>query len=216
MDQSVLDAQIRWPDVPAAYGWLSLTARGEWRLHPLGDAQQGGLGQGISNSQILTFIGRNYSAQPDGAWYFQNGPQRVYVRLEAAPFILRADTTTGALVTHTGLTITHITQWVTDDSGQLYAQTNLGAARVDDRDLARLAEVLGTGNGRSLFDYLEQDTTAASFGSQMALLDPTGHFAALTQPAPLCTALQKDLPKRLGFIANPAAPFTHSAPLPLK
>jgi len=29
MDQSVLDAQIRWPDVPAAYGWLSLSARGE-------------------------------------------------------------------------------------------------------------------------------------------------------------------------------------------
>ena len=44
MDQSVLDAVKRWPDVPAVYGWLSLTARGEWKLHPLGDAQDGGAG----------------------------------------------------------------------------------------------------------------------------------------------------------------------------
>ena len=44
MDQSVLDAVKRWPNVPAVYGWLSLTARGEWKLHPLGDAQSGGAG----------------------------------------------------------------------------------------------------------------------------------------------------------------------------
>jgi len=91
MDQSVLDAVKRWPNVPAVYGWLSLSARGEWKLHPLGDAQLGGPGEGISNIQILGFINRNYADQPDGAWFFQNGPQRVYVRLDAAPLIVITD-----------------------------------------------------------------------------------------------------------------------------
>ena len=115
MDQSVLDAQIRWPDVPAAYGWLSLSARGEWRLHPLGDAAAGGPGQGISNAQILSFIGRNYASESTGEWFFQNGPQRVYVRLDAAPFIVRVDPSNGTLVSHNGYTIQRVTKWLLDD-----------------------------------------------------------------------------------------------------
>ena len=35
MDPSVLNALERWPEVPAVYGWLSLSARGDWRLHEL-------------------------------------------------------------------------------------------------------------------------------------------------------------------------------------
>src|SRR5690606_15898587 len=32
MDPEVLAAIAKWPNVPAVYGWLGLTARGEWRL----------------------------------------------------------------------------------------------------------------------------------------------------------------------------------------
>ena len=53
MDQSVKDAIARWPDVPAAYGWLSLDARGRWRFHPQGLSAQGGPGESITNPQIL-------------------------------------------------------------------------------------------------------------------------------------------------------------------
>lgn len=204
MDQTVLDAQIRWPDVPAAYGWLSLTARGEWRLHPLGDAQQGGAGVGISNQQILTFIGRNYAAEPAGAWFFQNGPQRVYVRLDASPFIARVDPALGTLITHNGLTITTVDQWLLDETGQLYAQTDLGAARIDDRDLSILAELLFTADSQGLLSVLEQYELDQLPGKGFSFFDPTQRFLALRQPALLHAVKQKDVPLTLNFIANPS------------
>lgn len=204
MDQTVLDAQIRWPDVPAAYGWLSLTARGEWRLHPLGDAQQGGAGVGISNQQILTFIGRNYAAEPAGAWFFQNGPQRVYVRLDASPFIARVDPALGTLITHNGLTITTVDQWLLDETGQLYAQTDLGAARIDDRDLSILAELLFTADSQGLLSVLEQYELDQLPGKGFSFFDPTQRFLALRQPALLHAVKLKDVPLTLNFIANPS------------
>ena len=204
MDQTVLDAQIRWPDVPAAYGWLSLTARGEWRLHPVGDAQQGGAGVGISNQQILTFIGRNYAAEPAGAWFFQNGPQRVYVRLDASPFIARVDPALGTLITHNGLTITTVDQWLLDETGQLYAQTDLGAARIDDRDLSILAELLFTADSQGLLSVLEQYELDQLPGKGFSFFDPTQRFLALRQPALLHAVKQKDVPLTLNFIANPS------------
>ena len=208
MDQTVLDAQIRWPDVPAAYGWLSLTARGEWRLHPLGDAQQGGAGVGISNQQILTFISRNYAAEPAGAWFFQNGPQRVYVRLDASPFIARVDPALGTLITHNGLTITTVDQWLLDETGQLYAQTDLGAARIDDRDLSILAELLFTAESQGLLSVLEQYELDQLAGKGFSFFDPTQRFLALRQPALLHAVKLKDVPLTLNFIANPAPAVT--------
>jgi Protein of unknown function (DUF2946) len=207
MDQSVLDAQIRWPDVPAAYGWLSLSARGEWRLHPLGDAHAGGLGEGISNVQILSFFGRNYAAEPTGEWFFQNGPQRVYVRLDAAPFVLRLDPTPGTLVSHNGQTIEKVTQWLLDEEGQLYAQTNLGPARIDDRDLGLAANCLMTADSRSLLETLEQSDLTQTPATGLSFFDPTGGFAALKQPASFLIVQRKDLPDLLHFVANPTAPL---------
>ncbi len=203
MDQSVLDAQIRWPDVPAAYGWLSLSARGEWRLHPLGDARAGGQGQGISNVQILSFIGRNYASEANGEWFFQNGPQRVYVRLDAAPFVLRLDPSLGTLSSHNGQTITNVTQWLLDEDGQLYAQTNLGAARIDDRDLGILANCLLTSDCRNLLEVLEQSDLNQTPATGLSFFDQTEVFAALSQPASFLIILRQDLPRILNFVANP-------------
>ena len=73
MDQSVKDAIARWPDVPAAYGWLSLDARGRWRFHPQGLSAQGGPGESITNPQILDFIGRNYAHDDAGRWFSRTG-----------------------------------------------------------------------------------------------------------------------------------------------
>lgn len=212
MDQSVLDAQIRWPDVPAAYGWLSLTARGEWRLHPSGDAYFGGLGEGITNIQILSFFGRNYAAEPTGEWFFQNGPQRVYVRLDAAPFVVRLDPTLGLLVSHNEQIIERVTQWLLDEDGQLYAQTNLGPARIDDRDLGLLADRLMTARAQNLLEVLEQSDLTQTPATGLDFFDPTGVFAALAQPAALAMVQRKALPSILNFVANPKAPLP-TAPL---
>src|SRR3546814_9129311 len=96
MDENVIAAMALWPDVPDVFGWLSLTERGHGRLHPQGDAllpvgvagNGCSPGQAITSPPILHFIDRNYAADTHGRWYFQNGPQRVYVRLDAAPYIL--------------------------------------------------------------------------------------------------------------------------------
>ena len=207
MDQSVLDAIARWPNVPAVYGWLSLSARGAWRLHPLGDAQLGGDGTGITNSQILGFIGRNYACEPDGRWFFQNGPQRVYVRLDAAPFVVHLRPDGNALVTQNDITIKTVTRWFADDQGQLYAQTDQGPARVDDRDLLGLAEVLGCETGQTMLEALEeleqQDDASRARREALQFFDPSAKYAALRHPAPLSHILRSDIAQTLNFVSNP-------------
>lgn len=208
MDQSVLDAVKRWPDVPAVYGWLSLTARGEWKLHPMGDAQSGFPGQGISNTQILGFIDRNYASEPDGAWFFQNGPQRVYVRLDAAPLIVHVDPTSQALITHHKKTVHRVSRWLCDETGQLYAQTDCGPCRIDDRDLLTLGEVLRTPKGVSLLDVFDQlperSPQVASPGETDILLsDPHKRYLALTEPVPFGFVASEIIPQAMRFIPNP-------------
>ena len=214
MDQSVLDAIARWPNVPAVYGWLSLSARGAWRLHPRGDAELGGEGSGITNTQILGFIGRNYACESDGRWFFQNGPQRVYVRLDAAPFILHLRPDLNALVTHNDRVIEEVVQWFADDQGQLYAQTDQGAARIDDRDLLGLSEVLRCETGQVMLEALEiasvQGAGSTQKGEALRLFDPSGRYVALDRPAPLQHILQSDREKTLGFVVNPGPIHTDS------
>lgn len=156
MDNSVIDAIKRWPNVPAAWGWLSLTCRGEWRLHPLGDAAHGGSGESISNEQITGFINRNYVGDGLGQWLFQNGPQKVYVRLDSTPYILRTSWGENGverhITTHNGLTIKSIQAWFVDQDGHVYALTDIGMGRVDDRDLIALTAQLKTPLGQSLDD----------------------------------------------------------------
>lgn len=148
MDEQVIAAMARWPNVPAVYGWLSLTESGHWRLHPQGDAllQPDSPGEDITSPQILVFMGRNYASDDHGQWFFQNGPQRVYVRLDAAPFIAHTttDTATGRLRlrTHTGQDIREISALYLDDTGRMYAATELGAALIAGRDLPSLLDAL--------------------------------------------------------------------------
>jgi len=195
MDSSVKAALAKWPDVPAVYGWLSLDERGRWRLHPLGDATGGGPGESIENTQILDFIGRNYDRDDAGRWFFQNGPQRVYVRLDAAPFLLRRADDGVGLVTHTGRTVRAVTAWLLDDMGRLYAQTDAGPAMVEGRELPALLDSLRDAQGRPLADALE------SAAAGMPVLHP-----ALPAPAPLyLDVAQADIPARLAFVANPRA-----------
>lgn len=125
MDASVLAAIAKWPNVPAVFGWLNLTARGEWRIR----------GAPIGNAAIREFIGRNYAHDERGRWYFQNGPQRVYAELEVTPWIVRLDGA-GALATHTGRAPTICKGAALLDDGRFALDTDLGAALIDDRDAA--------------------------------------------------------------------------------
>jgi len=196
MDQAVKDAIARWPDVPAVCGWLSLDERGRWRLHPQGDAASGGPGEAISNEQILAFIGRNYAGDAQGRWYFQNGPQRVYVRLDAAPYILRLAPSGTGLQTHTGLPVARVDAWWLDDTGRLYAVTAHGPGMVQDRDLAALLAQLQVDGGGPLLDALEGLAAGATL--RVRGQDPAA------QAVPLHRAARDDIAARLGFRAMPA------------
>ena len=93
MDDIVKAALKKWPNVPHCYGWLALDARGDWymrdeRIQAAGPFPQV-KGSRITHDKLREFIHRNYLPDERGAWFFQNGPQRVYVTLEITPHVWR-------------------------------------------------------------------------------------------------------------------------------
>jgi len=127
MDAAVARAMAKWPNVPAVYGWLELDRRGNWRIK----------GQPIANMALREFIGRNYAADEKGRWYFQNGPQRVYVALSYTPLVAHYDGE--ALFDHCARPLS-MTEGYVDDEGSVLIAGGAGIALLDDRDLARIAD----------------------------------------------------------------------------
>jgi hypothetical protein len=198
MDKNVLAAMARWPDVPDVFGWLSLSPQGQWRLHPRGDAALSGPGEPINSERILQFIDRNYACDRQGRWYFQNGPQRVFVRLDAAPYILR---TTGSrrplcMQTHNSLNVRAISGWWLDESGRLYAQTEHGPGLVAGRDLMQVLESLHTPCDEPLTAVLENSPKA-----EHAVPIKAEHAGVIYLN--FCT--DAAVSRELGFIGNPVA-----------
>lgn len=144
MDDLVLRAMRRWPDVPAMYGWLRLDRRGQWWLVTRDradfDEARDGAGSVITSPPILEFIGRNYQGDDQGRWFWQNGPQRVYVDTDAAPLVLRVfgEGERVQLVTHVGDPVTRIDAAHCDDAGAVYLATDRGPGVIHDLDLATL------------------------------------------------------------------------------
>ena len=144
MDERVLQAKARWPNVPAAWGWLFLDRRGAWRLIDRGapgfDPTRDGRGDPIRHEALIDFIARNYSSNEYGQWFFQNGPQRVFVDLELGPRVWRvAPQDDGViLVAHTGEIANTVERLGVDLDGVVWAQTDLGPGSIDDRQLATL------------------------------------------------------------------------------
>ena len=89
MDEQVVRSLIKWPNVPACFGWLALDRRGQWRMVDE-FAQQNQLpGQVIHHTMLNEFISRNYARDTSGRFFFQNGPQRVFISLAATPWVVR-------------------------------------------------------------------------------------------------------------------------------
>lgn len=154
MDPLVEAGLRRWPQVPACRGWLGLDARGGWHLRD--DACQAAgpfpasRGSRLEHPGLVAFIGRNYAAEASGAWYFQNGPQRVYVELEAAPWVLGVQVEEGPagrrwrLHTHTGRVLPpggRAQAWL-DEQGRLFLSTPLGLGLMRSADMHAAAEAL--------------------------------------------------------------------------
>ena len=150
MDEIVEAALAKWPDVPHCYGWLALDARGHWYLRDEACQRAGPFpqvkGSRIEHARLQAFIERNYEHDARGGWFFQNGPQRVYVQLEAAPWVWRV-TWHGAAVTaasHTGRPAEVRSCWL-DEEGRLFLDTDLGFGIVHSQDMVDAAGAVEQG-----------------------------------------------------------------------
>jgi hypothetical protein len=134
MDEIVARSLAKWPNVPAVYGWLSLDRRGNWLIRSAGAAGF----EKIGNAALREFIGRNYDADEKGRWFFQNGPQRVFVTLAYTPLVVRSEG--DAWIDQRGLAFA-VAQTLVDDEGSVLLVSASGTvALVDDRDLAGFAD----------------------------------------------------------------------------
>jgi len=148
VDEIVKAALKKWPNVPDCRGWLALDSRGDWYMRDDRVQAAGPFprvkGSRIDHEKLRAFIQRNYTHDDEGAWFFQNGPQRVYVELEAAPYVWRVAAPDFALTSHCDLPATLHSAWL-DDSGRLFIDADLGFGLVHTQDmhLAALAVEAG-------------------------------------------------------------------------
>jgi hypothetical protein len=147
MDDIVRQAIAKWPNVPHCYGWLGLDARGNWymrddRTQAAGSfpASKGSL---LKHEKLVDFIHRNYESDASGRWFFQNGPQRVYVELEAAPWVWRLGA--GLSVTSHSGKAAKMQSCVLDEQGRLYLLTDIGFGLVHTLDMEQAADAIEQG-----------------------------------------------------------------------
>lgn len=147
MDDIVKAALAKWPNVPACHGWLGLDTRGQWHMRD-DRAQAAGpfpqsKGSVLRHDKLIAFIQRNYAADAQGQWYFQNGPQRVYVELENTPWVWRL-MPDGSVQTPAGEPV-QVSASLLDEEGRLYLVTERGVGLVHTADMALAADAVDSG-----------------------------------------------------------------------
>jgi hypothetical protein len=151
MDDIVRQAMAKWPNVPDCYGWLGLDARGNWYMRDdsaqaagrFSDGTKGSKGSLLQHEKLIDFIARNYAADDRGCWFFQNGPQRVFVELQATPWIWRLNPD-HSVTSHTGVRSV-VERCLLDESGKVYLQTVLGIGLVHTLDVGWVADAVESG-----------------------------------------------------------------------
>ncbi|WP_158941154.1 DUF2946 family protein [Burkholderia sp. S171] len=206
MDEIVKQALAKWPNVPHCTGWLLLDRRGQWRMRDDATQAAGLPGDIIRHDALLGFINRNYAADAEGQWFFQNGPQRVYVELGYTPWIVRLsevnDAMDGAmdgaaagalrLTDHAGKRFEPTAAWLDDEGAVLFSDDPDARDARDGSHVPRIA---------ALHDHdLDLFSTHAD-------LDDNGgvfHFAAGIDLT-LGHIDRADVPGKFGFVTSPAA-----------
>jgi hypothetical protein len=186
MQPWVLKSMQRWPNVPALFGWLGLNRRGRWLIQ----------GEAISHPRIVETINRNYGVDEHGRWFFQNGPQRGYIELAYAPFVLRREHE--RFVTHNGLAVERASQAVLDESGSLSLVTEHGLGEVEGGDLEWALE-------HSSIDGRPLDETQLMTLLELPSQTNTNAVLALgAEQLPIIKIDTLDLPQLFNFVRTPA------------
>jgi hypothetical protein len=142
MDDIVIRSLHKWPDLPAVYGWLRLDRRGNWRIRTSVTKNSANF-EPIGNVAFRAFIGRNYASDRRGCWFFQNGPQRVFIALDCTPLVFRFSG--DSLIDHLGHESGSVDGAWLDEEGSLIIKTERGVGVMDDRDLFSIAQDLAQG-----------------------------------------------------------------------
>jgi len=140
MDEIVKRAMQKWPNVPNVFGWLRLDRRGNWLVKSRAARDGHPVFERITNAAVIEFIGRNYHPDERGRWFFQNGPQRVFVTLDHTPLVYRLGATHGGIETHTGARPRALRGAWLDDAGHFLVDSDLGpgtTCRADHRSTQR-------------------------------------------------------------------------------
>jgi hypothetical protein len=185
MEDWVYRALKRWPNVPALYGWLRLDRRGRWLIK----------GEVISRPQIIDTINRNYAADDQGRWYFQNGPQRGYMQLEYAPLVLRASG--DVLTTHTDLRVERVSEVFMDETGALLMSTEHGPAALIDDELEWALQRM-TARDRAIDDAQLIAALALPSGAQTTIV-----LCVLKNEFAITRLDAAAAPTYLGFVRDP-------------
>ncbi|MBJ7313375.1 DUF2946 family protein [Rugamonas sp. CCM 8940] len=195
MDEIVKQAIAKWPNVPHCYGWLGLDARGQWRMRDERAQQLDLPGDKLQHVALLAFIARNYDRDERGCWYFQNGPQRVYLNLEATPYIARSVPGEGWQL-HTGVAMGPLDAVYLSQAGALFLHSGTVLAQLDDRDFAQVLPLLwmdgASVSDEALMAWLEDGKGALSL-----------HLREAETPVTRL-AQDDDVAARFGFVRRPA------------
>lgn len=197
MDAVVHAAMRRWPDVPDVFNWLLLDERGRYRIRAR-DYEFSKRFDTIGNPAVVDFIGRNYQPDADGRWYFQNGPQRVFVNLAVTPWVFRFNEA-GAPFTQAGHVATRVDAVLIDERATPILATDLGPGMVDDRDLPVFLRNLVGPSGKTMDDDTISDWIAAPSSAQVTLQLPAWRL-------PVSPVERAALAGRFGFVAAPQPP----------
>lgn len=170
MDDIVRQALAKWPNVPDCYGWLGLDARGNWFMRDDRVQAQGPFAGGTAQSKgsllkhekLIEFIQRNYEPDAHGQWFFQNGPQRVYVELEATPLIWRVNEDF-SIQDHAGRGA-RVQRCLLDEQGRVYLETDTGFGLVHSMDMAYVGDAVEQGL------WVPQDVVAAELPARFAFV----------------------------------------------
>ncbi|MBL4622427.1 MAG: DUF2946 family protein [Immundisolibacteraceae bacterium] len=186
MAERVLRGMSKWPDVPAVYNWLSLDRRGRWLMKS----------SEITHPLLLGFINQHYFVADDGSYYFQNGPQQVFIELEITPYVFGL--AGNKLLTQNHLEVGSVEAAWLSDQGDLLLQTDLGPGLIDDRYLAQVEEWVMVDGDR---DQVLAQLLAGDNNLSVRLTSELVGF-----DLPLLPISSNSLETVLGFIARPTPP----------
>jgi hypothetical protein len=191
MDDIVKAALAKWPNVPHCTGWLLLDRRGQWRMRDEGAQARGELGTPIRHAALIGFIERNYECDDEGRWFFQNGPQRVFVELAYTPWVVRlsqSESSEPTLTDHVGRPFEPAAALLDDEGGVLFLDTAAPSrvALLHDHDLDLFAELATLADDAASGSVDWRDGRRLGIGA----------------------VRRANVPKRFGFVASPAASDT--------